>query len=128
MKRSAVLAIVSTLAACAAPQPSPLPPPRGALAPQPQSAPPPQPQAAAVPTPAPPVAPAPQPSPPPDRCGAKDLQFLVGRPKIEIPIPLIPSARRVLCTTCPMTYEFRADRQTILFDARTGLVTSVACN
>jgi hypothetical protein len=63
-----------------------------------------------------------------DRCGAAGLQYLVGRPKTEIPIPVSPGARRVICTTCPMTRDYREDRQTILFDLSTGLVTSVACD
>jgi hypothetical protein len=67
------------------------------------------------------------PRPTPDQCGARDLQYLVGKPTTEIPIPVEPSRRRVVCTTCPMTRETYSFRQTILFDANTGLVTSVAC-
>ena len=110
MKRSVVLALVLALGACAAP---PIPP--------------------AMPPPAPPPAPPPpRPTPPvlrpsDDQCGAAELQSLVGKSKTEIPIPLMPSMRRVVCTSCPMTQDYRPDRQTILFDAATGLVTAVKC-
>ena len=74
------------------------------------------------------------PAPPPpgartatDQCGASDLRYLVGRPKSEIPVPVDPGNRRVLCAGCPMTEDYSPMRQTILYAADTGLVTSVAC-
>jgi hypothetical protein len=73
------------------------------------------------------AAPAPAPRPPVDQCGIGELRALVGRPKTEIPIPLDPSNRRVVCTTCPMTEEYMPRRQTILFDADTGLITEARC-
>jgi hypothetical protein len=73
-----------------------------------------------------PVAP-PPPRPAPDQCGLDELKGLVGRSRLEIPIPLEPGRRRVLCETCPRSEEVVAGRQTVLFDARTGLVTSVSC-
>lgn len=83
---------------------------------------------------APPPAPAPehdQPTvaanDPNDRCGAADLQYLVGKPRTEIPVPLDPSKRRVVCSTCIITQDFRADRQTITFDTDTGIIRSVKC-
>ena len=62
-----------------------------------------------------------------DQCGAAGLQYLVGRPRTEIPVPLQPSTRRVVCSTCVITQDYRADRQTIIFDGDTGLIKSVAC-
>jgi hypothetical protein len=62
-----------------------------------------------------------------DQCKAKALQYLVGKSRTEIPIPLEPSQRRVLCSTCAATLDFRADRQTIVFDTDTGLIKSVNC-
>lgn len=62
-----------------------------------------------------------------DTCGAQALQNLVGKPRTEIPVPLYPDKRRVVCSTCIVTQEFRADRQTIVFDTDTGLIKSVAC-
>jgi len=90
----------------------------------------------APPPPAPPPAPVarPEPQKPPefkpvdnDRCGAKDLQYLIGKPRTEIPVPLEPSKRRVLCSTCAATMDFRADRQTIVFDTETGIIKSITC-
>ncbi len=62
-----------------------------------------------------------------DQCGASGLQYLVGKPRTEIPVPLDPGARRVVCSTCVTTREFRADRQTIVFDTETGIIKSVTC-
>ncbi len=86
------------------------------------------------PRPTPPPQAQTRPAPPPaykpvssDTCGAVALQYLVGKPRTEIPVPLQPSQRRVVCSTCVTTQEFRADRQTIVFDSDTGLITSVKC-
>jgi hypothetical protein len=63
----------------------------------------------------------------PDACGAKDMQYLVGLAKTEIPVPLNPKMRRVVCSTCAVTMDYSPERQTITFDVKTGLVTSVKC-
>lgn len=113
LKFGLAAASLAWLAACASDQPpKPAPaPPTPAPAPVAQAAP-----------------PAPRPPPPaPDQCGANSLQNLVGHPKADIPIPLEPRLRRVVCTTCPMTQDFAPNRQTILFDASTGLITSIRC-
>jgi hypothetical protein len=108
VKRLAAAAAILWLASCAAPPVAPRAPP--------------------PPPPAPPrPATAPVLHPTADQCGADDLQSVVGRPKTEIPIPLQPGLRRVVCTTCPMTEDYRPERQTILFDPATGVVTSVKC-
>ena len=106
-----------------APQERPEPDPRLPSSPQPYvpSRPVPQPSAPR-PAPAPAYKPASH-----DTCGADSLQYLVGKPRTEIPVPLQPSQRRVVCSTCVTTQEFRADRQTIVFDSDTGLITSVKC-
>ena len=111
MRRQAVaiLGLMLALSACATPAPPPPPPP-----PPPRAAPPPPP-------------PPPPPPKPTDSCGAVDLQYLVGRPRTDIPIPLRPGMRRVACTTCPITQDYSPARQTILFDAASGLVTEVKC-
>ena len=64
---------------------------------------------------------------PNDMCNAAPLQYLVGRPRTEIPVPLQPSTRRVVCSSCVITRDYRADRQTIVFDSETGIIKSVAC-
>ncbi|HYE45735.1 MAG TPA: peptidase inhibitor I78 [Caulobacter sp.] len=94
------------LFACATPEPAP------------QPAPPPPPKVEAPPPPPPETA---------DTCGAKPLQYLVGRPKSEIPIPVDPTKRRVACTACPVTQDYRPDRLNIFFDAETGIIKEVKC-
>jgi hypothetical protein len=91
----------------------------------------------AKPPPAPPpVAEAPAPPPvvtPPqelgakDSCGADPLQYLVGKPRTDIPVPVNPGLRRVVCSSCVITQDFNASRQTIVYDSQTGLVRSVKC-
>lgn len=62
-----------------------------------------------------------------DSCGAYALQYLIGKPRSEIPVPLEPSKRRVLCSTCVATMDFNAQRQTIVFDTETGIIKSISC-
>jgi len=85
-----------------------------------------------APLPAAYVAPAPvrmasTPAPPTDQCGARELAWLVGKPKTEIPVPVEITNRRVLCTTCPRTGEHIPRRLNIFFDQETGVVQQVAC-
>jgi hypothetical protein len=80
------------------------------------------------PPPPPPVAkPAPAPEPPKDQCGAAQMQYLVGKPKTEIPVPVDPSKRRVVCSTCPVTMDYRPDRLNIIFDSQTQIIKEVKC-
>jgi len=110
----AAFAALLCLASCAAPPATPSrAPPRAAPS--------------ATPSPLPPEPAPPAPLRLDDQCGAVPLQSLVGKPETEIPIPLEPGHRRVVCTTCPMIEDYRPDRQTIFFDAATGLVTAVKC-
>ena len=97
---------------CAAPRPAP-PPPAQPAGPAPLDV-----------APPPPLAVAP---PPKDACGAGALQYLIGKPRTEIPVPLQPGLRRVACTTCPVTQDYVPYRQTILYDTQTGLITAVRC-
>lgn len=104
MKRLILLAIVG-LSACTASPPAALPsPPITAL----------------------PTIPLPPPSAP-DSCGSGALQWLVGQPRSRIPVPTDPSKRRVSCTTCAVTMDYRADRLNIIFDAESGIVKEVKC-
>ena len=110
----AVVAVVSGVARPQTPMAAEASPPLTAPAPQ-------------VPQPvqAPPyIAP---PTPIQSRCEAASLAYLVGRPRMEIPVPVDPTSRRVSCTTCPVTQDYRPDRTDILFDAQTGLITEVRC-
>jgi hypothetical protein len=92
-----------------------------------KQAPPPPTPAAPAPAPPPPIAEAPPPPRPHDSCGAISLQSLVGKPRTDIPVPVNPSMRRVVCSTCMTTQDFVSTRQTITYDSQTGLVTSVKC-
>jgi hypothetical protein len=102
---------------------SPLPP--SAPAPAPLLTPPPL-QARPV-TPPKPRATARSATTPADTCGADKLKYLIGRPHTEIPPPLDPSRRQVLCSTCIVAPEQEPWRQTIIYSSATGLVTVVAC-
>ena len=80
----------------------------------------------------PPVAVAPPPPPPPppeppDYCGAKSLQYLVGQHRTKIPVPVNPSSRRVTCTTCPVTMDYSPYRLNIFYDQATGIIKEVKC-
>lgn len=82
-------------------------------------------------TPAVPVVVAPPPAPvvqePPDYCGAKSLQYLVGKHRREIPVPVNPSGRRVACTTCPVTMDYSPWRLNIFYEQSTGIIKEVKC-
>jgi hypothetical protein len=117
-----VLAAAVALAACSS-EPKPAPPPP-APRPAPRPVAPPAPPRISLP-PAPISVP---PPPPPDQCGAYALQGLVGKPRTEIPVPVNPSRRRVICSTCPRTLDFSPFRLTIVYDQATGRVISVGCN
>jgi hypothetical protein len=136
MRRAVIAAAVLALIACASRAQAPAapelvtPPPATPPPATPTPAPPPAAAAAAPPpsisTPAPPISIAPPPSP--DQCGAAGLADLVGKPRTEIPVPVDPSRRRVVCSTCPRTEDLRPDRLTIEYDAATGKVTKLGCN
>jgi hypothetical protein len=62
-----------------------------------------------------------------DFCKANDLQWLVGKPRTEIPVPVDVINRRVVCTTCPVTEDFSPYRLNIFFDPDSGIVEQVRC-
>lgn len=62
-----------------------------------------------------------------DMCRAGELQWLVGKPKIEIPVPVDVVNRRVTCTTCPVTEDFAPQRLNIFFNEQTEIVEQVRC-
>lgn len=62
-----------------------------------------------------------------DLCRAGDLQYLVGKPKTDIPVPVDVVNRRVTCTTCPVTEDFSPYRLNIFFNERTEIVEQVRC-
>ena len=62
-----------------------------------------------------------------DLCKAADLQWLVGKNKREIPVPVDVGNRRVVCSSCAVTMDFSPYRQNIFFNAQTDIVESVRC-
>lgn len=62
-----------------------------------------------------------------DLCRAAEMQWLVGKPRTEIPVPVEVVNRRVVCTTCPVTEDYSAYRLNIFFNQETGLVEQVRC-
>jgi hypothetical protein len=62
-----------------------------------------------------------------DLCRAGELQWLVGKPKTDIPVPVDVVNRRVTCTSCPVTQDYSPYRLNILFNERTSLVEQVRC-
>lgn len=86
-----------------------------------------RPPGGATPGAPPPVQPSAAIAPARDQCGAGPLQYLIGKDRTEIPVAAQLNRRRVVCTTCPMTQDYRPDRQTILYDEATKKVTAVRC-
>jgi hypothetical protein len=70
---------------------------------------------------------APPASPTLDQCRAGELQWLVGKPKTEIPVPVDVVSRRVTCTTCPVTLDYSPTRLNIFFNEQTDIVEQVRC-
>lgn len=62
-----------------------------------------------------------------DICKAGEMQYLVGKPKTDIPVPVDVVNRRVTCTTCPVTEDFSPYRLNIFFDQDTGIIEQVRC-
>ena len=85
----------------------------------------PTPRSSQVHVPPPPVS-RPRPEPP-DTCGLKAVRGLVGQPKSAIPVPVVPSLRRVTCSTCVQTQDYNPRRLNIYFNVDTGIIERVAC-
>ena len=62
-----------------------------------------------------------------DLCKAGEMQYLVGKPRTEIPVPVDVVNRRVTCTACAITEEFSAYRLNIFYDRETGIIEQVRC-
>lgn len=62
-----------------------------------------------------------------DLCKAQELQWLVGKPRSQIPVPVDVVNRRVACTTCPITEDFSPYRLNIFYNQQTGLIEQVRC-
>lgn len=62
-----------------------------------------------------------------DLCKAGENQWLVGKPRSEIPVPVDVINRRVACTTCPITEDYSPYRLNIFYNQQTNLVETVRC-
>ncbi len=62
-----------------------------------------------------------------DLCKARDFQYLVGKHRNEIPVPVEVVNRRVVCTTCPVTMDFSPHRLNIFYNTQTEIVEQVRC-
>ncbi len=62
-----------------------------------------------------------------DLCKAADFQYLVGKHRNEIPVPVEVINRRVVCTTCPVTMDFSPYRLNIFYNASSEVVEQVRC-
>jgi hypothetical protein len=70
---------------------------------------------------------APAVNPTADLCRAGEMQWLVGKPKTDIPVPVDVVSRRVTCTTCPVTEDFSPYRLNFFFNERTDIIEQVRC-
>ena len=62
----------------------------------------------------------------PDACGAAAARSLIGTHVGAVSFPAGANVR-VVCTTCPITRDYRPDRLNVRFDQATGIVRSVDC-
>lgn len=62
-----------------------------------------------------------------DMCRAGEMQWLIGRPRTEIPVPVDVVSRRVTCTTCPVTQDYSPSRLNIFYNSQTSIVEVVRC-
>jgi len=62
-----------------------------------------------------------------DICKAGEMQWLVGKHRREIPVPVDVVNRRVVCTTCPATEDYSPYRLNIFYDVTSGVVERVSC-
>lgn len=68
----------------------------------------------------------PEPGAGPQRCDAAAARSLIGSHVGAV--DFAPGANvRIVCTTCPVTYDLRPDRLNIRFDQATGIIKSVDC-
>jgi hypothetical protein len=82
-----------------------------------------QPQQAAAPATPPAQAAAPADA---DECGMARFTYLIGQHESAIPRDRLPPGARVICATCMVTQDFRADRLNFQLGAD-GRVGSIRC-
>lgn len=77
-----------------------------------------------------PVASAPTPGPSaevPSECRADAYRSYVGRDRSELPTKPANENWRVVCSTCAVTMDYRADRLNIVYDTASNRITEVKC-
>lgn len=62
----------------------------------------------------------------PQRCDAASARSLIGSHVGAVDFVAGPNVR-IVCTTCPVTYDLRPERLNIRFDQATGIIKSVDC-
>ena len=62
-----------------------------------------------------------------DTCGASTYATWLGQEYGRVPPAPAGKVVRVVCSTCPMTMDFSAERLNIIYDEKTGLVTRLSC-
>lgn len=62
-----------------------------------------------------------------DECGAREYQYLVGKPRSRVPAQPAGANWRVTCTSCPVTMDYSPARLNILYDEESEIVEKVSC-
>jgi hypothetical protein len=60
------------------------------------------------------------------RCDAEASRSLIGRHVGAVSFPQ-GAPVRVVCTTCPVTFDYRPERLNVRFEEATGIIRSVDC-
>lgn len=62
----------------------------------------------------------------PVACDAAANQSLIGSHVGAVSFPADANVR-IVCTTCPMTRDYRPDRMNVIFDQESGIIEQVTC-
>ena len=62
-----------------------------------------------------------------DSCGASAYSVYMGQEFERVPPAPAGKVVRVVCSTCPMTMDFNAERLNVIYDEKTSLVTRLSC-
>ena len=62
-----------------------------------------------------------------DTCGAAEYSVWLGQEHQRLPEAPAGKVVRVVCSTCPMTMDFNAERLNVFYDEKTSLITRLSC-
>lgn len=62
-----------------------------------------------------------------DTCGAAAHAALVGKDYQSVPAAPAGKIIRVVCSTCPMTMDYNAERINVIYDEKTGVIGKLNC-